>query len=88
MRFDSAGVYLTVIRELYEAFCVWSFMALMMEFLHNVASLRRSASSRSLHTAEEMAALDTEFERFDSNSDGFIDLVDLGMVFQSLNIVL
>ena len=88
IRFDSAGVYLTVAREMYEAYCVWSFMALMVEFLHNVATLRRARSSKPLHTAEELAALDAEFERFDSNSDGFIDADDLRLVFRSLNIVL
>ena len=30
MRFDSYGAYRTVLRELYEAYCVWSFMSLMM----------------------------------------------------------
>ena len=89
MRFDSAGVYLTVLRELYEAFCVWSFMALMIEFLHNVAKLRRTAATReSLHTEEDMVALNAEFERFDTSGDGFIDLDDLGAVFKSLNIEL
>ena len=33
MRFNSLGHYLTILREFYEAYCVWSFMALMMDFL-------------------------------------------------------
>ena len=86
MRFDSIGVYLTVLREMYEAYCVWSFMALMIEFLHNVATLRRGAASKELHSAEEAATLDGEFARFDSNGDGFIDLDELGAVFQALHI--
>eukprot|EP01047_Picozoa_sp_COSAG01_P055053 COSAG01_NODE_6087_length_3860_cov_2.910420_2_plen_260_part_00 len=44
IRFNSISPYLTVVRELYEALCVWSFMALMIEFLKNVARARaRSA---------------------------------------------
>jgi hypothetical protein len=41
MRFSSMGMYLTVFREVYEAYCLWSFMSLMLNFLHNVATLRR-----------------------------------------------
>jgi Ca2+-binding EF-hand superfamily protein len=50
IRFNSISPYLTVVRELYEALCVWSFMALMIEFLKNVARARaRSAhGSRAL----------------------------------------
>jgi len=68
MRFNSAGAYLTVVREMYEAYCVWSFMSLMMEFLHNVATLRRSTAEKGqAHTEEELATLETQFLRYDAN---------------------
>eukprot|EP01047_Picozoa_sp_COSAG01_P023247 COSAG01_NODE_1401_length_10450_cov_100.148198_15_plen_262_part_00 len=41
MRFNSLGKYLTVVREFYEGFCIWSFMLFMMDFLYNVARSRR-----------------------------------------------
>ena len=41
IRFNSLGIYLSVFREIYEALCLWSFMSLMMNFLHNVAEVRR-----------------------------------------------
>lgn len=87
IRFDSAGAYLTVVREMYEAYCVWSFMSLMMEFLHNVATLRRSIAEKGqAHTEEELATLEAQFLRYDADGDGFIDLEELGVLFQELSL--
>eukprot|EP01051_Picozoa_sp_SAG22_P001653 SAG22_NODE_67_length_22882_cov_25.671553_15_plen_152_part_00 len=37
IRFMQEAIFLNTVRELYEAFTVWSFMSLIMEFLHNEA---------------------------------------------------
>lgn len=86
MRFDSIAVYLTVVRELYEAYCVWSFMALMIEFLHNVATYKNNAAGMVSVSPEERDALRAEFDRFDTSGDGYIDLDEVGRLFQQLGI--
>ena len=40
VRYMQEAVYFDAAREFYEAFAVWSFMSLMIEYLNNQASRR------------------------------------------------
>lgn len=50
IRFMQKAVILNTVRELYEAFAVWSFMSLIIEFLHNEAVRTKAARRDAVRT--------------------------------------